>query len=91
LPRSVAAAAVFFLQQIPVESQAEEAALESECLPAVESLQAGRAPLPPLVAVAAEVPPLALRAFEKPQPLPNGSPKQHQAPSRNTTAEVADK
>jgi len=87
----VASVAVFSLQQILVESPEEEEALESGCLRAAESPQAELAPLPPPAAVEAEAPRLALRAVEKPQPLPSGSLKQHQAPSRNTIAAVADK
>jgi len=86
-----AAAAVFFLRQTPVESQEEEAAQELEYLRVAELPQAVPAPLPPLAAAAAVSPAEELRAAEKPQPLPNGSLKQHQAPSRNTSAAVAGK
>ena len=86
-----AAVAVFFLRQTPVESPAEEEAQESEYLRVAELPQAGRASLPPL-AVAEAVSPLEqVRGAEKPQPLPSGSLKQHQAPSRNTSAAVAGK
>jgi len=91
LPFVVVSVGVFFLRQTPVEPPAEEAALESECLRAAESPQAELAPLPPPAAVEAEAPWLALRAVEKPQPLPSGSLKQLQVPSRNTIAAVADK
>jgi len=92
LPRfAVVSVAVFFLRQTPVESPAEEAALEWEYLQAAESPQAGRAPLPPLAAAEAVGPLEELRGAEKPQPLPSGSLKHHQARSRNTIAGVADK
>jgi hypothetical protein len=83
--------AVFFLQQIQVESPAEEEALESECLRAVAWPQAARVPLPPLAAAEAVNPPEELRAVEKPQPLPGELLKLHQLPSRNTIAAVAGK
>ena len=86
-----AAVGVFFLQQIPVESPAVEEALEWECLPAAESIQAAPARLPPLAAAEAVNPPEELRAAEKPQPLPSGSLKHHQARSRNTIAGAAGK
>jgi hypothetical protein len=92
LPRFVVVAvAVFFLQQIPVESPVEEAAQESEYLRVVELPQAGRASLPPLAVAEAVNPPERLRGAEKPQPLPSGSLKQHQPRSRNTIAGVAGK
>jgi hypothetical protein len=83
--------AAFVLQQTPVESPAEEEVLESGCLLAGESPQAGRAPLPPLAAVEAANPPEELRAVEKPQPLPNELLKLHQLPSKNTSAAVVGK
>jgi hypothetical protein len=83
--------AVFFLQQIQVESPAEEEAQESECLPAAESPQAAQALLPPLAAAEAVNPPEELRGVEKPQPLPNELLKLHRLPSRNTTAAAAGK
>ena len=87
----VVSAAVFFLQRIPVEPLAEAEALESEYLRVVEWPQAGPA-LPPLLAVVeAEAPRRGLRAVEKPQPLPSGSLKQCQVPSRNTSVGVAGK
>ena len=82
---------MFFLPQTRVEHPEEEEALESEYLQAAESTQAGQAPLRLLEAVEAEVPRRALRAVETPQPLPSGSLKPHQAPSRNTSAAVAGK
>ena len=84
-----AAVGVFFLRQIPVESPAVEEALEWECLPAAESIQAAPARLPPLAAAEAVNPPEELRAAEKPQPLPSGVLTQLQVPSRNTMAAVA--
>jgi hypothetical protein len=81
----------FFLQQIQVESPAEEEALESECLQGAEWTQAAQAPLPPLAAAEAVSPREQLRAVEKPQPLPSESLKLHQLPSRNTIAAVAGK
>ena len=83
--------AVFFLQQIQVESRAEEEVPESGCLPGAESPQAVRAPLPPLAA--AEVVTLLeeLLSVGKPQPLPSGAPKLRRGPSRNTSAGVAGK
>ena len=86
-----AAVGVFFLRQIPVESPAVEEALEWECLPAAESIQAAPARLPPLAAAEAVNPPEELRAAEKPQPLPSGSLKHHQPRSRNTIAGAAGK
>jgi len=80
---------VFFLRQTQVEHQEEEEALEWECLPAGESPQVGPTPLRPPAVVEAEVLRLALRAVEKPQPLPSGSLKHHQPRSRNTIAGVA--
>lgn len=85
------AVAGFFLQQIPVESLAEEEALESGCLPEAELLQAGRAPLPPLAAAEAVTPPEQLRGAETPQQQSRGVPMQLQVPSRNTIAGVAGK
>jgi hypothetical protein len=87
----VVSVAVFFLQQTPVERREEEEALEWEYLQAAESTQAGRAPLPPLVAAEAVNPREQLRAVEKPQPLPSGSLRQLQLPSRDTIAGVAGK
>ena len=81
----------FFLQQIQVESPAEEEALESECLQGVEWPQAVRAPLPPLAAAEAADPPEELRAVEKPQPLPGELLKPHQLPSKNTIVGAAGK
>jgi hypothetical protein len=83
--------AVFFLQQIPVESPAVEEALEWECLPAAESIQAAPARLPPLAAAEAVNPPEELRAAEKPQPLPSGFLMQLQPRSTNTIAGAAGK
>jgi hypothetical protein len=83
--------AVFFLQQIQVEFQAAEEALESECLQEAEWTQAAQAPLPPLAAAGAVNPPEELRAVEKPQPLPNELLKLHQLPSRNTIVVAAGK
>ena len=83
--------AVFFLQQTPVESPAEEEALEWECLPAAESPQAAPAPLPPLAAAEAVSPLEELRGAEKPQPQSSGLLTQLQVPSRNTIAGVAGK
>ena len=83
--------AVFFLQQTPVESLVEEEAQESEYLRVAELPQAGRAPLPPLLAAEAVNPREQLRAVEKPQPLPSELLKLHQLPSRNTIAAVAGK
>ena len=81
--------AVFFLQQILVESPAEAEAPEWECLQAAESLRAEPAPLLPL-AVAEVVSPLEeLRAAEIPQQLSRGVLMQRQVPSRNTTSAVA--
>ena len=68
----VVAVAVFFLRQTPVESPAEEEALESECLPAAESTQAGPAPLPPLAAAEAVSPLEELRGAETPQQQSGG-------------------
>ena len=82
---------VFVLQQIQVESPAEEEALESGCLPEAESPQAEPASLPPLAAVEAEDPPEVLRGAEKLQPLSGGLLKQLRVRSRNTTEEVAGK
>jgi hypothetical protein len=87
----VVSAAVFFLQQIPVESPAAGEALEWECLQAAESLQAEPAPRPPLVVAEVVNPPEELRGAEKPQQRSSGSLTQLQVPSRNTTAGVAGK
>ena len=87
----VVSVAVFFLQQIPVESPAEEEALEWECLQGAESIQAAPAPLPPLAVAEAVNPPEELRAAEKPQQQSSGFLTQLQVPSRNTTAGVAGK
>ena len=83
--------AVFFLQQIPVESPVEEEALEWEYLQAAESPQAGRAPLPPLAAAEAVNPPQELRGAETPQQQSGGLLTQLQVPSRNTIVAVAGK
>jgi hypothetical protein len=83
--------AVFFLQQTPVESPAEEEALESGCLQAAESPQAGRAPPPPLAAAEAVNPPEELRGAGTLQQQSGGLLKQLQVPSRNTIAGVAGK
>jgi len=83
--------AVFFLQQIPVESPEVEEALESGCLQVVAWPQAGPEPLRPLLAAEAVNPPEQLRAVEKPQPLPGGLLKLHPPLSRNTTAGEAGK
>src|SRR5215475_10252966 len=88
---AVVLVAVFFLQQIQVESPAEEEALESECLQGAEWPQAERAPLPPLAAAEAANPPEELPAVEKPQLLPGELPKLHQLPSKNTIVAAADK
>ena len=89
MPLAVVLVAGFFLQQIQVESQEEEEAQGSGCLPGAESPQAARAPLL-LLAAAEEV---CLReellSVEKPQPLPGGLLKLHPQPSRNTSAGVA--
>ena len=87
----VVSVAVFFLQQILVESPAAEEALEWECIQAAESIQVERAPRPPLAVAEAVNPPEELRGAEKPQPLPSGSLKHHQPRSRNTIAGVAGK
>jgi hypothetical protein len=87
----VVAVAAFFLQRTPVEFRAEEEAPEWEYLPEAESIQAELALLPPLAVAEAVNPPEELRAAEKPQPLPSGSLKHHQARSRNTMPEVAGK
>jgi len=87
----VASVAVFFLRQTPVESPAEEEALESGCLPAAESPQVGRGRLPPLAAVEAANPPQQLRGAETPQQQSGGLLTQLQVPSRNTIAGVAGK
>ena len=87
----VVSVVVFFLQQIPVESPAEEEALESECLPGAESPQAGPAPLPPLAAAEAVNPPEQLRGAETLQQQSGGLLTQLQVPSRNTIAGVAGK
>jgi hypothetical protein len=87
----VVSVAVFFLQQIPVESPEGEEALESGCLPAAELPQAAPAPLPPLAAAEAVSPPEELRGAEIPQQLSGGLLTQLQVPSRNTIAGVAGK
>ncbi len=87
----VVSAAVFFLQQIPVEFPAEAAAPEWECLQGAESIQAEPAPLPPLAAAEAVNPQEELRGAEKPRPQSSESLTQLQVPSRNTRAGVADK
>ena len=83
--------AVFFPQQILVESPVEAEALEWECLRAAESPQAGRAPLPPLAAAEAVSPLEELRGAETPQQQSGGLLTQLQVPSRNTIAGVAGK
>ena len=87
----VVLAAVFFLQQIQVESPAAEEVLESECLQGAEWPQAAQGPLPPLGAAEAVNPPEELRAVETPRPLPGELLKLHRLPSRNTIAAVAGK
>jgi hypothetical protein len=82
--------AVFFLLQTPVERPEEEEALQAGYPLVAESTQAAPAPLPLPAGAEAEAPRLELRAVEKPQLLPSGSLKLHRAPSRNTTAAVAD-
>ena len=91
LPRSVVAAAVFFLPQTPVECPAEAAALESEYPRAAESPQAGQAPLPRPAAVGAEALQPELRAVGTPRLLSGELLKLRRAPSKNTSAAVADK
>ena len=86
-----AAVAVFFLRQTPVESPAEEEALESEYLQAAESPQAAPAPLPPLAAAEAVSPLEQLRGAETRQQQSRGVLTQLQVPSRNTIAGVAGK
>ena len=83
--------AVFFLPQTPAERPGEEAALQAGHLLVAESTRAAPGRLRLLVVVEAEGPQLELRVVEKPQPLPSESLKQHQAPSKNTIAEVAGK
>jgi len=90
-PFVAAAVVVFVLQQIQVESPAEEEAPESGCLLAGESPQAGRAPPPRLAAAEAVSLLEELPSVEKPKPLPNELLKLHPPPSRNTSAGVADK
>src|SRR4051812_21099693 len=85
----VASVVVFFLRRTPVEFPAAEEALESGYLPAAESLQAERAPLPRLVVAEAVNPPEELRGAEKPQQRSRGFLTQLQVPSRNTKAAVA--
>ena len=87
----VVSVAVFFLQQIPAESPAEEVAREWECLQAAESIQAEPAPLPPLAAAGAVSLLEELRGAETPQQLSGGLLTQLQVPSRNTIAAVAGK
>jgi len=91
LPCFVVSGAVFFLRQIPVEYLEEEEAPESGYLPGAESPQAGQALLPRLAAVEEAGPPGALRGAEKLQPLSGGLLTQLQAPTRNTSEEVAGK
>jgi len=83
--------AVFVLQQIQVESRAEEEVRESECLQGAEWPQAGRAPLPPLAVAEAVNPPEELRVVEKRQPPPSELLKLHPLPSRNTSAAAVGK
>ena len=82
---------VFFLQQIPVESPAEEEALEWGYLQAAELPQAAPAPLPPLAAAEAVSLLEELRGAETPQQLSGGLLTQFQVPSRNTIVGVAGK
>ena len=83
--------AVFFLQRIPVESRAEEEALEWEYLQAAASPQAGLAPRPPLAVVEAVNPPEELRGAEILQQQSRGALTRLQVPSRNTMAGVVGK
>jgi hypothetical protein len=83
--------AVFFLQQIPVESPAGAEALEWEYLQAAESIQAELALLRPLAVAEAVNPPEELRGAEKPQQQSSGSLTQLQVPSRNTMPGAAGK
>jgi hypothetical protein len=83
--------AVFFLQQILVESPAEEEAPEWECLQAAESIQAEPAPRPPLAVAEGANPLEELRGAEKPQQQSGGLLTQLQVPSRNTIVGVAGK
>ena len=87
----VVSVAGFFLQRTPVESPAEEEALEWECLQAAELTQGVPAPLPPLAVVEAVNPPAELRGVEKPQQQSSESLTQLQVPSRNTMPGVAGK
>ena len=87
----VVSVAVFFLQQIPVESRAEEEALEWGYLQEEASPQAELAPLPPLAVVEAVNPLEELRAAEIPQQQSGEVLTQLQVPSRNTIAGVAGK
>ena len=87
----VVSGAVFFLQRIPVEFPAVEEALEWECLPAAESIQAAPARLPPLAAAEAVGPLEELRGAETPQQQSGGLLTQLQVPSRNTIVGVAGK
>ena len=87
----VVAVAAFFLRQTPVESPAEEEALEWECLQAAESPPAVPAPLPPLAAAEVVSPLEELRGAETPQRQSGGLLTQLQVPSRNTIAGVAGK
>ncbi len=79
----------FFLQRTPVESPAEEEALEWECLQAAELTQGARAPLRPLAVAEAVNPPEELRAAEIRRQLSRGLLMQRQVPSRNTMPAVA--
>jgi hypothetical protein len=81
--------AVFFLQQILVESPAEEEVLEWECLQAAESIQAEPAPRPPLAVAEGANPLEELRGAEKPQQQSSGSLTQVRVLSRNTMTGVA--
>jgi hypothetical protein len=87
----VVSVAGFFPQQIPVESRAEEEALEWECLQAAELTQGAPAPLRPLAVAEAVNPPQELRGAEKPQQQLRESLTQLQVPSRNTMPGVAGK
>jgi hypothetical protein len=82
---------VFFPRQTPVECPAEEAALESGCLPGAASPQAGPALLPLLAAAEAVSPLEELRGAETPQQQSGGLLTQLQVPSRNTIVAVAGK
>ena len=82
---------MFFLPQTRVEHPEEEEALESEYLQAAESTQEEPKRRRLRSGVGVEVLLEALRAVEKPQPLPNDLPKPHRPLSKNTNAAVAGK